>query len=88
MIAGPTGQHVYQVPYSTKVATSPPANASAPVYKAPVNTKSPPAGISMPVFTSPPSSGTITTASASIPLEYILIGVIALIAIIMVVILI
>ena len=60
----------------------PPANASAPVYSAPVNTKSSPAGISMPVFTSPPSTGTITTASASIPLEYILIGVIALISII------
>ena len=60
----------------------PPANASAPVYSAPVNTKSPPAGISMPVFTSPPSTGTITTASASIPLEYVLIGVIALMAII------
>ena len=60
----------------------PPANASAPVYSAPVNTKSPPANISMPVFTSPPSTGTITTASASIPLEYVLIGVIALIAII------
>ena len=88
MIAGPTGQHVYQVPYSTKVATSPPANASAPVYKAPVTVKSPPASISMPVFTSPPSTGTITTASASIPLEYILIGTIALIAIIAVVILI
>ena len=59
----------------------PPANASAPVYSAPVNTKSPPAGISMPVFTSPPSTGA-ATASASIPLEYILIGTIALIAII------
>ena len=60
----------------------PPANASAPVYSAPVNTVSPPANISMPVFTSPPSTGTAATASASIPLEYILIGVIALIAII------
>ena len=63
----------------------PPANASAPVYSAPVNTKSPPAGISMPVFTSPPSTPPSTgaaTASASIPLEYILIGTIALIAII------
>jgi hypothetical protein len=59
----------------------PPANASAPVYSAPVNTKSPPANISMPVFTSPPSTET-TTASASIPVIYILIGVIALIAII------
>ena len=66
----------------------PPANASAPVYSAPVNTKSPPANISMPVYTSPPSTGTITTASASIPIEYILIGVIALIAIIAAVILI
>ena len=65
----------------------PPANASAPVYSAPVNTKSPPANISMPVFTSPPSTET-TTASASIPLEYILIGTIALIAIIAAVILI
>jgi hypothetical protein len=60
----------------------PPANASAPVYSAPVNTVSPPANISMPVYTSPPSTGTTATASASIPLEYILIGVIALIAII------
>lgn len=81
MIAGPTGQHIYQIPYSIKVATSPPANASAPVYKAPVTITSP-ANTSVPVYTSPPSTGTITTASASIPLEYILIGVIALIAII------
>lgn len=88
MIAGPTGQHVYQVPYSTKVATSPPAGGSAPVYKASVTVKSPPASISMPVFTSPPSSGMTTTASASIPIEYILIGLIALIAIIAAVILI
>ena len=60
----------------------PPANASAPVYSAPVNTVSPPASISMPVFTSPPSTGTAATTSASIPLAYILIGTIALIAII------
>ena len=66
----------------------PPANASAPVYSAPVNTVSPPANISMPVYTSPPSTGTTATASASIPLEYILIGVIALVAIIAAVILI
>ena len=65
----------------------PPANASAPVYKAPVTITSP-ANTSSPVFTSPPSTGTTTTATASIPLEYILLGVIALIAIIMVVILI
>jgi len=87
MIAGPTGQHIYQIPYSIKVATSPPANASAPVYKAPVTITSP-ANTSVPVYTSPPSTGTTTTATASIPLEYILLGVIALIAIIMVVILI
>ena len=62
--------------------STPPANASAPVYSAPVNTVSPPANISMPVFTSPPSAGTAATASVSIPLEYILIGTIALIAII------
>ena len=66
----------------------PPANASAPVYSAPVNTVSPPANISMPVYTSPPSTGTAATASASIPVIYILIGVIALVAIIMAVILI
>ena len=87
MIAGPTGQHIYQIPYSIKVATSPPANASAPVYKAPVTITSP-ANTSVPVYTSPPSTGTITTASASIPLEYILIGAIALIVIIAAVILI
>ena len=87
MIAGPTGQHVYQIPYSIKVATSPPAGGSAPVYKVPVTITSP-ANTSSPVFTSPPSTGTTTTATASIPLEYILLGVIALIAIIMVVILI
>ena len=66
----------------------PPANASAPVYSAPVNTVSPPANISMPVFTSPPSTGTAATASASIPLEYILIGLVALVAIIVLVVMI
>ena len=66
----------------------PPANASAPVYSAPVNTVSPPANISMPVFTSPPSTGTAATVSASIPVIYILIGVIALVAIIVLVVMI